>query len=96
MICKTTSCLSHAGISGFCNRCAQLALMAKQTEAMLTDEPLPGLPDIQPIRPPQCLACPTRAHLSADGLCPTCASEFARLNGVHTMSIYEWLLWKSA
>ena len=63
MICETSACLTRAGTSGYCNRCAQHALLALRSTAILEDAPLPDIPDIQPIRRPQCLACPSSRAL---------------------------------
>ena len=46
--------------------------------------------------PPLCLCCPQRDHLTADGLCRTCAAEYAAARSVRPFSVYEWLLWRSA
>ena len=96
MICKSHDCVSRAGPSGYCPRCAQHALLALQTEAILEGNTAPEPPAIRPIRPPMCLVCPQRDHLTPDGLCRTCAVEYAAARNVHPLSVYEWLLWRSA
>lgn len=96
MICKTPACISRAGISGYCNRCAQHGLLALRSESLMEDAPPPEPPDIQPRRLPMCLCCPQHDHLTPDGLCSTCAVEFAAARELMPFSLYEWRLWRSA
>ena len=96
MICKTPDCISRAGISGYCNRCAQHALVVLRTTAILDDVPPPEPPPIKPARLLKCLICPQRDHLTIDGLCRCCAEEYAAARAVIPLSLYEYLLWRSA